>query len=219
MDLRWQNVMIARTLAQELEDPILLGVVARGALNVMTDSSAFSLARAKLDAITVSTATDEGRQVNGILAANRSLVAAVEGRPAESAAALEYAGELAARTTGDAFMTGFGSVSVGLWRMAAALECDEPDEAIRVARTVKPQEHAFPSRQAAYWMEYGRALTSVRRRDDAARALLRAEKLHPTVVLRNPFTRDTLVELVANAKDDALGRAIRGMAHRAGLPV
>jgi hypothetical protein len=84
---------------------------------------------------------------------------------------------------------------------------------------VNPQEHPFPARRATYWMDYGRALTSVLRRDDAARALLRAEKLHPVKVLRDPFARDTLVELVAHAKDDALGRAIRGMAYRAGLPL
>jgi hypothetical protein len=37
--------------------------------------------------------------------------------------------------------------------------------------------------------------------------------------LRNPFTRDTLAELVAHSKDDALGRQVRSMAYRAGLPV
>jgi hypothetical protein len=219
-DLRWQGVMLARTLAEELDDPIMLGFVAMRAANVMIGSGgAFDLASDELDATTVPTATNEGRTVNGMLALHRSLVAAAEGRPAESAAALEHAAELAARTSGDAFTIGFGPVSVGLWRMAAALECSEPDEAIRVARTVNPQEHPYPSLRALYWMDYGRALTSVRRRDDGARALLRAEKLHPTRVLRNPFTRDTLVELATYAKDDALGRAIRGMAHRAGLPV
>jgi transcriptional regulator with XRE-family HTH domain len=218
-DLRWQNVMLTRTLAEELGDPILLGLVANRAAKVMFGGGAFNLARGELDVTTVPTATDEGRQVSGMLALRRSLVAAAEGRPAESAAALEYAGELAARTSGDAFTIGFNPVNVGLWRMAAALERGEPDEAIRVARTVNLREHSFLARQATYWVDYGRALTSVRRRDDAARAMLRAEKLHPVKVLRNPFTRDTLMELVAHAKDDALGRAIRGMAHRAGLPV
>jgi transcriptional regulator with XRE-family HTH domain len=220
MDLRWHDVMLARTFAEELADPVLLGLVARRATGVMLDSGAFDLARGELDATMVPTATDEGRQVSGMLALDRSLVAVAEGRAAESAAALDYAGELAARTTGDAFTIGFNLFSVGLWRMAAAVERGEPDEAIRVARTVNPREHSFPSRRATYWLDYGRALTSVRRRDDAARALLRAEKLHPTWVLRKTQTRDTLVELVAHSpKDAALARAIRGMAHRAGLPV
>ena len=111
-DLRWQGRhAIARTLAEGLDDPIMLGLVAAGrATNVLIGSGAFDLARAVLDETTVSTATDEGRQVSGMLALDRSLVAAAEGRPAESGAALEYAGELAARITGDPFTTGFGTI-------------------------------------------------------------------------------------------------------------
>jgi hypothetical protein len=208
-----------------LDDPIMLGFVAMRATFVMRGSGAFDLARQALDAITVPTATDEGRQVSGMLALNRSLVATAQERPAEATVALEHAGELAARITGDPFTTGFGPVigfspvHVDMWRMAAALESGEPDEAIRVARTVNPGEHPFPLFRAMYWVDYGRALTSVRRRDDAARTLLNAEKLSPTYALRNPFARDTVMELVTHSKDDALGRAIRGMAHRAGLPV
>jgi hypothetical protein len=159
-------------------------------------------------------------QLDGTLALCRALVSAIEGRPAESSAALEHATELAARTgQGDAFMLGFGPVSVGIWHMNAALECGEPDKAIKVAEALNPQEHPSRERRGTYWMDYGNALTRVRRRGDAARALLRAEKLHPVRVLRNPLARDTLAELVAHSKDDALGREIRGMAYRAGLPL
>jgi transcriptional regulator with XRE-family HTH domain len=224
-DLRWIDVMLARTLAEESENPVMLGFVAMRATGVMRGSGALDLARVELDAITVPTATDEGCQVSGILALNRSLVAAGQGRLAEAAAALEHAGELAARITGDPFTTGFGPVigfspvHVAMYRVAAPLEYGEPDEAIRIAKTVNPREHRFPVFQSLYWTDYGRALTSVRRRDDAAQAMLHAEKLHPTSVLRDPFNRDTLMELATHAKDNALGRAIRGMAYRAGLPV
>jgi transcriptional regulator with XRE-family HTH domain len=219
IDLRWLQIMVVRPLAEELGDPVMLGFVANRAVNVMIGSGAFKLARGALDAITVPTATNEGRTVNGMLALHRSLVAAVERRPAEVAAALEHAAELATHTSGDAFAMGFSPVNVDLWHMAATLEYGEPDETIQVAKTVNPNEHPHPERQATYWMDYGRALTSVRRRDDAARALLTAERLHPTRVLRNPFTRESIAELVTHAKDDALGRDIRGMARRAHLPV
>ena len=107
-DLRWQEVGLARTLAEELEDPIMLGFVTNRATKVMWSSGEFDLARAELDETTVSTATNEGRAVNGMLALHRSLVAAVQRRPAEAAAAsLEHAGELAARTTSDTFVMGF----------------------------------------------------------------------------------------------------------------
>lgn len=225
IDLRWQNVMFARTLTENLEDPILLDYVsANQATKVMVDSGAFDLASDELDSTSVSTATDEGRQVNGVIALHRSLVAAAEGRPAESAAALDHAAELAA--TMEAPFTGrlgqdlgFCLFSVGLWRMFTVLESDDADEAIRVAEGLNPEEHPFAVFRASYWTIYGRALTRVRRRDDAARALLSAEKLHPVRVLRNPFARETLVELLAHAKDDALGREVRGMAYRARLPL
>lgn len=69
-------------------------------------------------------------------------------------------------------------------------------------------------------MDYGRLLARLRgRRNDAVRALRRAETISPNRVRRNPFARDTLAELVARSRDDALGRELRGMAYRAGLPV
>jgi hypothetical protein len=220
MDLRGQNLMLARMLAEELADPTMLGLVARDAVGVMLGSGAFNLARDELDATRVPTDSSRGMQLNGQLALERSLLAAVDEHRAESTAALEHAAELAERTgQGDAFTMGFGPVNVGVWRMAAALERGEPDEAVRVAESLNPRDHPYPARRAMYWLGYGRALTRVGRRDDAARALLRAERLHKTLTLRNPFIRDTLAELVAHSKDDALGRDIRGMAYRAGLPV
>jgi hypothetical protein len=38
-------------------------------------------------------------------------------------------------------------------------------------------------------------------------------------VLRNLFARDVIAELVAHSRRDSLGRELRGMAYRAGLPV
>jgi hypothetical protein len=50
-------------------------------------------------------------------------------------------------------------------------------------------------------------------------ALRRAEKLSPLHVARNPFVRDVLGELLTRANRDAIGRELRGLAYRAGLPV
>ncbi|MDQ3155073.1 MAG: hypothetical protein M3R63_26175 [Actinomycetota bacterium] len=75
-------------------------------------------------------------------------------------------------------------------------------------------------RQATYWLDYGRALARLRGgRDQAVMALLRAEQLHPTRVHRNPFARDTVAELVMRSRQDAVGRDLRGLAHRMGLGI
>ncbi|MGH4018829.1 MAG: XRE family transcriptional regulator, partial [Pseudonocardiaceae bacterium] len=74
---------------------------------------------------------------------------------------------------------------------------------------------------AAYWGDYSRVLARLRgRREDAVRALRRAEDLFPARVYRHPLTRDTVAELVARTnRDSSAGRELRKIAHRAGLPV
>ncbi len=68
-------------------------------------------------------------------------------------------------------------------------------------------------------MNTARALAAVRRRDEAVAALRLAEQISQEAVTRNPVARSLLAELVARAHRDAIGRELRGMAHRAGLPV
>lgn len=220
LDLRWQASMLARRAAEELDEPLMRGVVTWAQTIELLSGGAFDLARAELDAAEVPTATSEGLQLDGMLALSRSLVAAADHRPAEVSAALDHAAEVAGRTgQGDAWRMGFGPVNVGIWRMAAALEGDDPDTAVQVGAGLRPAEHPSRERQATFWMDYGRALAKVRRRDDAVVALRRSERIFPMRVLRNPLAREVIAELHAHARNDATGREIRGMAFRAGLPV
>ena len=219
-DLRWQASMLARQAAEDLGDPTALGVVAFDAAGTILRSGDFDLARAELDSVTVPTNTNDRLQLGGMLALRRALVAAADKRPGDMQAPLEYAAQVAERTgQGNAFGMGFGPVNVGLWSMAGALEAGDPDTAVRVAEGLRLQEHPMRERRATYWMDYGRALARVRRRDDAVMALRRAEELLPLRVLRNPFAREVIAELLAHARRDAVGRELRGMAYRAGLPV
>jgi hypothetical protein len=104
LDLRWQVSELARDGAGELDDAMMSGVVAWSTVLVMLNGGAFDLASRELDATTVPTDTNEGVQLDGMLALSRSLVAAADNRPAEVAASLGHAAELAERTgQGDAF--------------------------------------------------------------------------------------------------------------------
>jgi transcriptional regulator with XRE-family HTH domain len=220
LDLRWQTSLLACQAARELDEPLPLGVAAWGTTIEMLTGGAFQLARSELDATAVPTDTSAGMQLDGMLALSRSLVASAENDRAGVESALDHATDMAEHTgQGDAFRMGFGPTNVGLWRMASALESNDPDTVIRTAKQLTPAQHPSRERQATYWMDLGRALTRVRRHDDAIRALRRGEDLFPMRVLRNPFARDSLAELVAHSKDDAAGQEIRGMAFRAGLPV
>ncbi|HEY2766322.1 MAG TPA: XRE family transcriptional regulator, partial [Pseudonocardiaceae bacterium] len=94
------------------------------------------------------------------------------------------------------------------------------DRAVAVAQGIDPERHPFATNRAYYWVHYGRALARVRgRRNDAVMALRTAEELFPTKVRRDPMVRDVLADLFARSRRDAVGRELRGMAYRAGLPV
>jgi hypothetical protein len=68
-------------------------------------------------------------------------------------------------------------------------------------------------------MDYGRALARLRgRHDDAVLALRRSELLNALEMQCDPFVREVLGELVVRSRRDAVGRELRGMAYRAGLP-
>ncbi|GAB3586503.1 hypothetical protein GCM10027445_65380 [Amycolatopsis endophytica] len=58
-----------------------------------------------------------------------------------------------------------------------------------------------------------------KRRDEAVRMIRRAELLPPAHVLRRPVTISVIGEVLTKTKDDAVGRQLRGIAYRAGLPV
>jgi hypothetical protein len=220
LDLRWQATLFGRQAVEELGDATMRGVVAWATVIETLATGVFDLAWHELDSTDVPNSTSEGMQLNGMLALSRSLVAAADQRPAERTAALETATEIAERTgQGDAFRLGFGPTNVAIWKMAASLEAGEPDETVRIARETNPEQHHSRERRATYWADFGRALARVRRRDDAVKALRRGEQLFPMRILRNPYTRDSIAELVAHSKNDDSGREIRGMAYRAGLPV
>jgi transcriptional regulator with XRE-family HTH domain len=221
VDLRSLATLVARQAAEHRDEPTTVGLAVFGDGLVMLAAGDFDLARAELDSVAVPMNSPESMQLAGMLALCRSLVAAADKRSADVDAALRYAGELAQRTgEGNAYSMGFGPTNVGLWRMAAALEAKDYERVVTIAESLDPRVHPNRSRQAAYWIDYGRALARLRRRqDNAVIAFHRAEVISPLHTVRNPFVREVLGELLVRSRRDAVGRELRGMAYRAGLPV
>jgi transcriptional regulator with XRE-family HTH domain len=222
IDLAWQAATLARRAAERLDDDMAHAVSAFGVAFGLLGAGAFDLAANTVAGVSVGTDTSETMQITGMLSLTSSLIAAASGDQTERAAALDYAAELAERTgdDGNALWFGFGPSNVGVWRMSVALEAGEHAEAARIATTVNPEALPSPTRRSAYWREYGRALARMpRRHDDAVLMLRRAEQISPARIHRHPFMRSILVELLAKTKRDAVGRELRGMAYRAGLPV
>jgi hypothetical protein len=221
IDLAWQAATLAKNAADRLDDDSMAhAVTAFGTAFGLLGAGAFDLAARTLAAPRVGTDSAEAMQVSGMLSLTSSLVAAASGDQAGREAALEHAADLADRTgDGNALWFGFGPSNVGVWRMSVALECGEHADAARIATTVNPDALPSPTRQSAYYREYGRALARLpRRRDEAVLMLRKAELISPARIHRHPFMRSVIAELLAHAKRDAVGRELRGMAYRAGLP-
>ena len=224
IDLRREAAFLARRLAREHGEDVTLGAAALATTRQLIDQGQYDLAQAGLDAVPLPATMPETAGVVGALMLRHAKVAAADNRAGDAVTAIETAAELAVRfgETGenDSLGFAFGPTDVGLYRMAIALEAGEPDQAVSIAQTIQPQRHPFKTRQSAYWMDYGRALARVTRRgDEAVLALRKAERLFPTQVQRNPFVREVLAALLTRSRRDAVGRELRGMAYRAGLPV
>ncbi|MGH4024169.1 MAG: helix-turn-helix domain-containing protein [Pseudonocardiaceae bacterium] len=221
VDLREQAALLARRAAEERDAPAVMGLAAAGAVRVMMSTGAFGLAQVELDSVTVPTSSPELMQLSGMLALYRAELAAADDRPGDVDPALEHADELAERTgESNAYWLGFGPANTGFCRTSVALDLKDYDQAVAAAEGVNPEQHSNRSRRAAYWVYYGRALARLQgRQDDAVRAFRTAELIVPQRVQRDPFARDVLAELVAHSRRDAVGRELRGMAYRAGLPV
>lgn len=221
MDLSWQAAMLARNAAERLDEPVSLAVSTFGTALGLLSAGAFDLATQAINRVELPRTTAEEMQLDGMLSLAASLVAAASHEEAQRSAALEHAADLAEHT-GETNLLGFGfgPSNVGVWRMQAALESGDYTDTIQLADQVNPDQIPVRARRAVYWREYGRALARLPRQRQTAVAMLRkAEEISPEHVHRNPFTRATLAELVARAKRDAVGRELRGMAYRAGLPV
>ncbi|MGH3771689.1 MAG: XRE family transcriptional regulator, partial [Pseudonocardiaceae bacterium] len=200
-----------------------LSVAGFAVAETLLNSGTFELGQVELDSLTLPPATAATAGLVGVLTAVHAQAAALNGRPGEAAAAMDAAADMASRfgEIGETDPLGFGEFGpswVGFRRVRLALDAGEPDSAVSIAEGLHPERHPFPYGHAYHWVGYWRALARLRgRRDDAVRALRRAETMNPARVRRNPLVRDTIAVLLAGARRDAVGQELRGMASRAGL--
>jgi transcriptional regulator with XRE-family HTH domain len=223
IELRELAAELATRVAEHRDTPEARGLAIWGGMHVMVTAGALDLARVELDSVNVPTRTTEGMQLAGVLALCRAFLAVAGSRPGEVDAPLEYAAELAGRTgQGTAYGLGFGPQEVGQWRVLTVLEAGDPELAVHLAESLPPgAAHPIRTRQAQNWITYGRSLARLRpRREDAVLAFRRAELVLPQYLLRDPISREVLAELLGWVRRDSpVGRELRGMAYRAGLPV
>lgn len=105
----------------------------------------------------------------GSLCLVSALAAAVTGRNAEAAERIAEAEAVAARV-GECSPTvaTFGPTNVAMYQMKGALEVEDCELAARLGGQIEPQRIISAERRAMYWIDYGRALASLRGRQQEA---------------------------------------------------
>ncbi len=209
--------------AEALDDPVWLGCAAyvRGQATGDLDRAAH-YRRSVTVAQTLTSRLDssDALQACGKLHLLAAKLASKRGDHDTSATHLQEASALAARMdteVGDWANLFFGTTNVGEWRTSLALERGEHGQALEAAKAVHPE--LLPARQQAlFWSEVGRALCAGKKtRHKGVHVLLHAEQLAPQRIRNDVLVRETVAGLLRQARREAGGRELRGLAWRMGI--
>lgn len=226
-DLAAVAAMHARGVAAELDFPIAHSALAEllraQAVSSPARERSLSLAARAADRTAHAVGTDgAAAEMYGMLHLTCALNAAALTRYSESADHQTEAAEVAARV-GDGSNFGnqnFGQTNLGFWRITLAVERGEGGKVAEIARHVDPTAVVSAARRSGFYTDLGRGLATERgRRGDAVAALRTAEQLAPQRVRANPYVRETVTDLLRQARRDSEGRELRGLAYRMGVGV
>jgi transcriptional regulator with XRE-family HTH domain len=217
----------ALTAAERAGDSVAIGAaarrVARGLIHQQRHTVAADYATTTANTLRrdLEHAGPAGLSTLGMLYLVAAVGTAGAGRSAQSVAAaterLGEAGEVAEQQgEHGADFTNFGPANVALHQVDVLLRLDDAWSAVEAADRIEPGAVAAlgRERQARHLVTTARASALTRRREDAARDLLKAEQLAPEEVRRPSVTRlvGELTELVPTP-----GPELTGLARRCGL--
>jgi transcriptional regulator with XRE-family HTH domain len=209
--------------AQALDDPLWLSYAAwlRGAATGQLDRIAqYRRCVAAAQTLTSQLNSSDALQASGMLHLSAALAAAVQADHDTATTHLQEASVLAGRMdteVGTWANLWFGPTNVGIWHTSLAVELGEHGHAVEAAKAVHPE--LLPnSRQAQFWAELGRALIATKKtREKGIRVLLHADHLAPQLIRHDVFVREAIADLLRQARRDAGGRELRGLAWRMGV--
>jgi transcriptional regulator with XRE-family HTH domain len=210
--------------AETLDDPVWLGYAAwlRGNATGRLDRAAqYRRSVTAADTLTSRLDSSDAVQACGMLHLSAALAAGVQADHDTAATHLTEAAAMAARMdteVGTWAHLWFGPTNVGIWRTSLAVEIGEHGKAVEAAKAVHPELLPGNVRQAEFWAEVGRALVAGKKtRDKGVRVLLHAEQLAPQRIRRDLLVREAVAGLLRQARRDAGGRELRGLAWRMGV--
>ena len=212
-----------RQCAEALDDRAWLGcaTVTRGyATGELDRAGQYRRSVTAAETLTSKLGSSDALQTCGMLHLMAATAAGARGDHDASVTHLDEASARAARMDTEVGTGGhlwFGPTAVGIHRTSLALELGEHGQALDAAKAVHPE--LLPKRpQAFFWIEMGRALVAGKKtRDKGVRVLVHAERLAPQRIRHDPIVRETVADLLRQARRDAGGRELRGLAWRMGV--
>ncbi|XVS64603.1 helix-turn-helix domain-containing protein [Actinosynnema sp. CA-299493] len=203
--------------AEDLEDPTWVAYAAYQRSQLMSGTN-----RPRQYDLAVSVADMPGSrvEVRGLAHLTAALSSAAQGHQDTAQDHLAEAAALADRIEDDVspwMQTNFGRTNVKIWRVSIGLELGQGAKVAEIAADLRPAG-VSRSRQAAFWIDYGRGLLTDRKhRERGLAALLHAETLAPQKVRNNAFVRESVADLLRRSRREAGGRELRGLAWRMGV--
>jgi transcriptional regulator with XRE-family HTH domain len=222
-DLSRDAARLSLLTACDLEDPVWIGVAEVNRLIgfPLELPTAPTLARRAADEIQPQAGQAAVRQAYGMLHLHAAIRAAVA---ADQGSAMDHLDEArdAADSLGEPADLGlaglaFGPTNVGIWRTAVLAELGDMEQAVAVGEQVEPRRVRARNRQAAFWVDRGRALAAVRRDNEAISAFLSAESVCPQWVRLRRNARDTIGVILRRTRRNAVSKPMRRAAAMVGL--
>jgi hypothetical protein len=216
-------VLCAQDCAKALGDPVWLAytVFLRGQSGGFLDRPLhYRRAVAAAESLTSKLDSPDALQACGMLHLSAAWPAAVQADHDTVATHLAEASALADRMdteVGTWAGLWFGPTNVGIWKTSLALELGDHAQALRAAEAVRPELIPSACRQAEFWVDLGRAMIARKKtREKGLRLLMHAEHLAPQRVRHDIFARETIADMLRQARREAGGPELRGLAWRLG---
>ncbi|MFC4056471.1 helix-turn-helix domain-containing protein [Actinomadura syzygii] len=225
-DLAAIAAMRAAEAAAILDDPIHKGKAVTLRVHTMPSTSreeTLTVAERAAETLEPHVRDDLGIQVLGMTTLAAALQATVLHQHVRAADWLDRAAALARRVpdTPGKNWGAFSASNVGVWKVALGVERGESGGALlELAREVDENVIAARrGRHATYLADMGRGLArDPRTRSKAERWLLRAEEVAPHKIRNSGQVAETVAVMVQQHKKAAVGRELRGLAARMGIP-
>lgn len=226
-DLAFFAACRADEAARMLDDPIFIGQAAfPRVLNAPHEGSwsrVLDMAEDAANALEPHVHDDLGIQVLGMLTLNAALAASAVVDTGKAEHWLNEADQLAARVPDDPDTAWqyFSATNAAVWRVDVGVECGQAGgQVLAVAKGVDVVKlERLPCRKAGFLSSVGRGLArDAKTAPDAVRWLRDAENAAPQRIRNNLKVHETVAVMLEQAKSAAVGRELRGMAARMGIP-